>query len=359
MPSGYKKRFRVTCFNYPQNEAKLIEVIECKVFSKIAFQEEKAPSTGRLHLQVYIETNVQRTYNFVRDKLRSYGWSDLHILPAEASAYANYQYVSKDDSYTGRYRLRRGTWVQPRSAQEGGRSGLSRMVDDLKAGRSEHYIAMHHTSAFLRHSRGVSRVISLLSDAKRRSERSSIACLWLCGSTGVGKSYWARQYAIWRRQEAFSLAMPEHAGGRIWFTGYVGQRVLLIDDIGYDSDGRRLFPRQWMLRATDSYRLQVPIHGSLIYAEWDTVIVTSNYTLETYYGNDEAINRRFTQVVNASERMELPDYTVDIPRRSIVPFVQPPQDVFEDDLPSLDNEPADPFRADLILGSDDDTPVFE
>lgn len=329
MPRGYLTRFRLTVFGYEANEADIIQVMESKWINRISLQEEKCPSTGRLHLQVFIETNVRITFNNLRTRLERLGWDRLRVFSCEASIWANFQYTRKDESYTGRFRLARGTFTRPRdSGQDGKRvSALSAMVSDIKSGRSEYYIATQHTSAFLRHSRGVQRVISLLSTARSRSQRTQIRCAWISGATGVGKSFWARQYAVYRHghEGFFSLAMPDFAGVRIWFTGYNGQRVLIIDDIGYDQQGRILFGRQWMLRVLDTYALQVPVHGSMVYAQWDTVIFTSNYRLDQMY-NDPAIVRRFTLIHDAQTREELPDFRVDIPCRECPSFILPTDD---------------------------------
>lgn len=324
MPSGYYTRFRVTCFHYPPDEIKLTSLLDARWISKAAMQEEKCPDTGRLHMQAYFESNVRLTFTRLQSKLSEFGWLGVSTRTADASSWVNYRYCTKEDSHTGRFRLVKGTFVRPRRAEEGkGESALSRMAADIKAGRGLRYIASEHLQAFLRHSSGVPTAISLLSADREGSDRYKIGCIILTGVTGTGKSWWARQYAAWRKQDIFAAILPDTASGRPWFDGYRGERVLLIDDLNSDRDGRLVLSRGRLLRLLDFYPLQIDCKGSFVWAQWDTIIITSNYSPESLFGNDDALMRRMTRIVNVNQREDLPDFKVDIPFRTRPAFAVP------------------------------------
>ena len=94
----------------------------------------------------------------------------------------------------------------------------------------------------------------------------------LHGGEGTGKS-WAVRHRIakelgYTAEDVYSLQFE----GNVWFDGYTGEKILLIDD--YEPKGIK---RSFLLRLTDIYPFHGQVKGGHIVAEWDYVIFTSNY----------------------------------------------------------------------------------
>lgn len=99
----------------------------------------------------------------------------------------------------------------------------------------------------------------------------------LVGPPGTGKSKFAYDF------DDKVYSKPEGT----WFDGYTGQRTLLLDD--YYGD----LPYAQLLKVCDRYPLNVPVKGGFVYAQWTTVIITSNRQPEQWYQqNIDAFMRR-------------------------------------------------------------------
>jgi len=102
----------------------------------------------------------------------------------------------------------------------------------------------------------------------------------LIGQSGTGKTRWAYEHypSLYTKPEGH------------WYDSYAGEKTLLLDD--YYGD----IPYSQFLKVLDRYPLQVPQKGSHIYAQWDTIIITSNKQPETWYaeGFTDALKRRFS-----------------------------------------------------------------
>lgn len=324
MPVGSRTRFRVTCFHYPDNEEQLQRILDVSWVSKAVMQEELCPDTNRLHMQAYFETNVRLTYLRFKRKLAELGWIDASVRSADASSWVNYQYCTKTESRTGRFRLLGGSFTEPRSSRRG--SGISKrslMVADIKSGWTLRNIAITHPEAFLQHSRGVPTLINFFSYGEQKSNRSSIGVAWISGATDIGKTWFCRQYAHWRRQEIYVVPTPSTAG-TIWFDGYLGQPIILIDDIGRDVNRRDQFSRNYLLTMMDPYSMQTQTKGGFVWAQWSLVLFTSNFQAGEIFHDDPALLRRLTYNVWAETRSDLPDMEVDFPVRTVHPFRDPP-----------------------------------
>lgn len=98
--------------------------------------------------------------------------------------------------------------------------------------------------------------------------------LW--GDTGVGKSYWARRGGHGLDGGVFVL--PYQRDGGVWWDGYRGERVLLLDDF----DPKKM-PLLQLLRVLDSYEYTGMVKGSVVRADWLEVIITNNAHPSTWY----------------------------------------------------------------------------
>jgi len=104
----------------------------------------------------------------------------------------------------------------------------------------------------------------------------------LIGGAGTGKT----RYAYDKYPDLYSKPRGE------WWDGYTGQKTILLDDYyGY-------LPYCELLRVLDRYPYQVPVKGGYVFAQWDTIVITSNESPERWYskGLTDALRRRLNNI---------------------------------------------------------------
>lgn len=241
----------------------------------VVWQLEQAPTTGQLHLQVYLEfSKPVRPSVFklfcareVDEPLyeQSTWCSGFHVEPRRASREAARQYCEVAE-WKGESKGRvEGPWYWPSLAAwdqggQGKRSDLSSACALLKSGGSLVDVARTQPETFVRFERGLSRLADILSPSDFRE----VEGWFIWGDTGVGKSHWV--YSTFGPANVYSP--PSESP--LWFDGYRGQSVLFFEE--FDS----AVPIKTLLRIVDEYSLAVQVKGGFVNARWTRVIFTGN-----------------------------------------------------------------------------------
>jgi len=136
-----------------------------------------------------------------------------------------------------------------------------------------------------------------------------VKAYWYYGATRLGKS-WKGLLDHTPLMLEYDMATKQpRLGGSVesiyfknsqnkWFDGYTGQRFLFIDELPIESAKWILnYVKQW----TDKIPLQPEIKGARIWARWDTVIITCQHSIDTFFADVSredlaAIHARFQQV---------------------------------------------------------------
>ena len=105
--------------------------------------------------------------------------------------------------------------------------------------------------------------------------------LW--GTSGAGKTRYVHD--MWG-EEVYTLAGQKP----LWFDGYDGQKVLLIDEF----EGVEEFGRSNLLKCLDIYPYYAPVKGGFVCAQWEKVYITGNNDLGSIFRYDAALRRRVT-----------------------------------------------------------------
>lgn len=104
------------------------------------------------------------------------------------------------------------------------------------------------------------RALERVRQISRTSKMRKMNVIVLHGPTGTGKSY-----AAW---SAFPDLYSKPDGQ--WWDGYDGQKVVLLDDFNGD------VPITTLLKWLDPYPVQLPVKGTFVAAQYETVIITCN-----------------------------------------------------------------------------------
>lgn len=155
----------------------------------------------------------------------------------------------------------------------------------VKAGKSDTELAETNFSAFSRTLKAIDR-IRFQSRPVCLVGRDIILCV---GLPGLGKTHWAYQ----TYPDLFELAI----GSSVWFDGYFGQPVVLLDEFEGD------MPLASALKVLDNYYVRMaPVKGSFTWWNPSTIVVTSNSHPSLWYdytkrlSKESALRRRFTVI---------------------------------------------------------------
>lgn len=252
-------------------------------------QRERGGQTGRLHWQCYIQLHRPCRARQVRQLLNCpWAW----IKPARGSPQQCHAYCTKQESRVeGQEPVISGTMV----TSQGKRNDLSGVYDMIKDGAKLPDIVREHSETYMRYHAGIDRVLSMESQERASGGFRDIEVIVVIGPPGSGKTKWV--YDNYAFGDIYSLTL---GGTKVWWDGYHGHKVVLIDDFAGN------LPYRYLLRVTDRYPMQVEVKGGSVYLENTVVVFTSNLHWSDWYSKVEerkdirALQRRISKVLIVS-----------------------------------------------------------
>lgn len=297
-----KGKARAVCWTMFNHEDKLVDLrvyaAECKY---MVWGREVCPTTGRIHLQGYTSfKNPQSMGEFAKR-------FQCHTLKAKGSALQNRVYCTKDGQFEEFGEIpkqgRRTDWEDAvEMVQEG-----EKVVDVIE--RFPHMVPNIRALDNMRERR----LLPLHREV-------SVYVIW--GSSGIGKT----RYAYEKYPDLFPKPTPKQSG--TWWNGYDGQKVVLFDDFY----GEHIYSD--LLRVLDRYPYSAPIcGGGYVWAQWDTVIITSNKHPREWYrfGLTPALRRRLTKIVECKVIDGSPVYEEEARDQEAEELPSPPRGAPQDD----------------------------
>lgn len=244
----------------------------------MVYQREKAPDTGRLHWQGYVEFKKQLRASRVKALLGStVHWELRRGSQADAIAYCK-----KPDTAIGEA-IEHG-----KPKQQGKRSDVEGVKRKLLRGERASRVVWDCTSY------QAMRVCQILASGMALThEYKAKQVFWLYGPTGSGKTRTAMEAT-----PADDTWIAPNKGE--WFDGYDGQKHAIIDELRAKN-----WPYELMLRLLDGYQLKVPIKGGFTIWKPEVVYITTCASPEATYagqmefqGSIDQLKRRLTRVEN-------------------------------------------------------------
>lgn len=259
------------CFTYhPEKEDEsLHEWLEYQwttgVYTYLVGQVERAPTTGKVHLQGFCVLGVKRRSGQMKKLDGRAHWEQMKGTIAQAVAYCK-----KDDTRVD------GPWEYGEVKHAGRPSTLELVGDMVKAGKSDQEVAEEAPSVYMRYYKGIQALRVALKI--RMPVRDWAPEIWvLYGPSRTGKSAFA--HANW--PDAYWK--PKDQGEGYWWDGYMGEDVVVVDDMC--GNRMKLTNAQNLM---DRYPLEVPIKGGYVQMVAHTYVFTTNLHPDQWYKNDVA-----------------------------------------------------------------------
>ncbi len=231
------------------------------LFSYCVWSLERAPTTGTLHLQGYVYWTTRKTLETVKHIDKRANW-----LVADATAVANTAYCTKDKTHV------EGPWILGELPVEGRgkRSDLKRLYSAIQDGANWREVFREHTDCAYKYITGITKHMTYVKPNPPINHRVELHI----GTTGTGKT----RYCM----DSFPKhwAIPLRQGRNMWFDGYDGHKVALIDD--YNGE----MALTVLLRVLDRYVLAVPVKHGFAWWRPELIIITSNYDVDKWYNYD-------------------------------------------------------------------------
>lgn len=251
------KRFRRCAVTYFNEDWEPVDIPP--QVSYILGQKEVAPSTGKIHWQLYLEFTGQVSLVWIKKNM----FNHAHIEEANGNAEQNKAYCSKNETAIP------GTFFEKGEPKvQGKRTDIEGVVDKIHAGATFRELASSSESApvLIKYYKGVHAVINACSP---QAEIEDLTVEWHWGVSGAGKTHGV--YARFGYEDIYRVCL--NSGGTCWFDGYTDQKVILFDDCEDVIFG---MSRSVLLGLTDKYPFTLPIKGGSVMRRCSHIIFTSN-----------------------------------------------------------------------------------
>ncbi len=276
---------------------------EVSVFS--VFQLEKA-ATGNEHVQGFTQFKARKRFETVRRLL-----GGIHVECRRGTVEEAIEYCRKDDTAVQPFRRREFGVPEMRDTQ-GRRNDLGRVVDLLRGGTGIVGVAQNPETdiTFIRYHAGIERWWNVFNTPALPGTR---AVYVFYGPPGAGKTSEAENIAESRGNPIYWLEEPD--SGPAWWTGYDGQRTVIIDEF---ADGWLGFNLLMRICNPEPIPVQVRIHRDYTPFVADCIILTTNIPPWEWYPK---LDRRADRIGGLKRRItEI--FTV-LPGDDDVPIVIP------------------------------------
>lgn len=245
---------------------------------------EQCPSTGKWHYHIYME--FDRPWAFTR--LKAYlPFAVNDIEPRFGSVKEMVAYVKKEGHW----------WEKGECSEQGHRTDLDELYDEIRRGASLAEIVGHHVGAYVRYHKGIEKLMDVVRrEQDREAERVDVETIVYVGKSGTGKSHRCFNDPDYRES---GYKFPTQAPGKVFFDGYDGQRCMWFDEFG----GTTL-PFSLFLRIVDKWDNRVETKGGsvLISGLRKVLISTTTYPAKwwancpKYLEDPRQLWRRLTRV---------------------------------------------------------------
>lgn len=234
----------------------------------LVYQLEKAPTTGKLHWQGYVEFKKSLRIKAAQEEI---GQAGAHMEPRKGTPWQAYQYCIKQESAVEEEYYQFGKEPSEDKKGQGRRSDLETIAQAALEGKDIREMDIKHPGTMLKFDKNYIRMQQR--HIPQRKFKTDVIVIY--GPTGLGKSKIANEMApdaYWQEGQ--------------WWDGYCGQKDVIIDDIDAGSQTRTFW-----LRLFDRYPLKVPYKGGMSEFVSNRIIITTCKEPEWIINDPEMFRR--------------------------------------------------------------------
>lgn len=251
----------------------------------IVYQLEKGKEEETLHIQGYVIFVNRIVLRSAVELLCTYfHCAHPHLEPRRGTHKQADDYCTKLETRVA------GPWTLGEPDKQGQRNDLLTVTMEIVSGNKRVLdMVEDRPDIVLKYPRGLLALQSYVDQKKAMTKiRETLEVGVITGPTGCGKTRYI--YEKHKPEEIYFLNVTD----RLWFDGYNGQDVLVIDDF-YGN-----IKYHYLLRLLDIYPMQVEIKGGTVWANWTIVYITSNKSPHEWYSKiseicPDALWRRITK----------------------------------------------------------------
>lgn len=251
-----------------------------------------------VHFQGYVQLKAQKRLTWLKKNVSN----TAHFETAKGTPAQNRTYCSKEDTRVADF-IEYGE-----ISLQGKRNDLIAFKDAIKSGTPIDELIDTHTGSIARYPR----FHQLVTMRTRPDSHPDFKVMLFIGKTGTGKTTAARSLSK-------DYCVVPITNKDLWFDGYFGEEVAIIDDF------KGNIKRANLLRVLHEHVERVPVKGGFTWWNPKTIIITTNFHPRNWYsdwdGQEEhyqALARRFHEV-----RVYLNDHTY---------YEEDPQDFFHNQI---------------------------
>lgn len=265
-------------------------LVEKEGIKYISGQWEKAPKTGTIHFQGYVQfTKQHQSRKSVMALLGAKCW----CANARGSLEQNQKYVSKTDWEGKGNRLEKTEvfeWGVPEKCDASGkgstRKDLEKIRKSILNGDKMLTVANENFSSWCGSFRAIAKYKCMVDQQKSPDFRKVKVEVYF-GDAGANKSRRALDAAKKAGKGYYRPVINNQ--GQVWFSNYNGEGALILDDFY----GQIRF--SYMLRLLDGYRMEIETKGGSVYAQWNKIYITSNVHPKKWWRSYENIPPKSVQ----------------------------------------------------------------
>jgi len=262
----------------------------------LVYAPEICPSSGKKHYQCYVYYKSPRYLDAMWKKFPM-----AYCKPAAGSAEENKSYIK------GPYTNKEGKSkpFNPDAVEmgtipnQGKRNDLEAFAEAITEGKRGRELTHEHLAIRAKYPR-LEQILVQEDDEEKCIEqfkagmRPEVHVRW--GKAGTGKSRYI--YDNYDAMDVYALNIGDGSAKSVWWDGYRGQKVILIEDFAGGE-----MPWKYLLRLLDRYPFRMQVKGSYCYRRCEKIYITANDKPEHWYPHEafEPLQRRIDSVTHVEE----------------------------------------------------------
>jgi hypothetical protein len=235
---------------------------------KYCVWQAEVGKSGNEHLQGYVVFWKKLRLSALKKLCYEAHWEQRRGSHGEAKAYCS----KADNVIDGPWEI--GSDVDVPNGS-GARMDVLALKRDLDAGMCMREISDKHPLEFFRYERGIRSYIALHSEHRKFEFGEKPLIFILTGPSGTGKT----RFVMECFPEAYWLSKPNGVNGQVWFDGYQGEQVLVVDEF------YSWLPFDLLLRLWYFHPLWLPHKGGIVKCGFKLFVFTSNESIGHWYPN--------------------------------------------------------------------------